>query len=285
LQFIRETVMMPHVMEPHVNPNRPETEAAGYSDELEVLKASVKTHGLRVAVGVAVALVIVFGVRMYYARRAGAAADASAMLMSARSVQDLEALVEQYGKSPSAPLAMLKLAKGYFDLDNYDQAFNRYVDFLERYPEHALGGIAELGKLHCLEARGQVAEALAGFELFLSDNPQHFLEAQAVFGRARCLEQLDRMDDARIVYEDFIAANPNSGWVSRAEEMLDTMEHRAAFRITAPAWDNAGGGAGAFPALPRWDGGGADAPAPEPDAPDAPGAELPAPGAVQPADG
>jgi predicted negative regulator of RcsB-dependent stress response len=134
LQFERETKMMPRMMEPNVNPDRPAPDAAAAPDELEALKDAVKTHGLRVAIGAAVAVAIVLGVRTYHARRAGKAADASAMLMSARTVQDLEALVEQHGRTPSAPLALLKLAKGYYDMGNYDQAFNRYADFLDRYP-------------------------------------------------------------------------------------------------------------------------------------------------------
>ena len=229
---------------------------AGAPGELAELKTAVQTHGLRAAIWIAVVLLTVVGLRTYRGRRAAAKVDASAMLMSARTVQDLEALVEQYGSTPSAPLALLKLAKVYFDLSNYDLAFNRYTDFLETFPEHEMRGIAELGKLHCLEARGQIQEALEGFEHFLADQPGHFLEAQATFGRGRCLEQAGRKEEARVVYENFIAAHPDSGWTARAEEMLETMEQRAGFQATAASWGASDVGPETFPSFPSWSGGG-----------------------------
>jgi tetratricopeptide (TPR) repeat protein len=224
---------------------------AGAHHELARVKAILRTHGLRTAIWIALALLIVVGGRVYRGHKAQAKVNASAMLMSARTVQDLEALVEQYASTPSAPLAMLKLAKAYYDFGNYDLAFNRYVDFLERYPEHEMRGIAELGKLHGLEARGQTREALDGFERFVAANPGHFLEAQAVFGKARCLEQAGRKEEARVVYEDFIAARPDSGWATRAEEMLKTMDQRTAFQAPSMEW-SAPGAVESLPSLPSW---------------------------------
>jgi TolA-binding protein len=121
---------------------------------------------------------------------------------------------------------MLKLAKAHFDSGAYEPAMGKYVEFGTKFPKHPWAAVAELGKIHCQEAIGQTEQALAGFSAFVEQHPGHFLKSEAVFGRGRCLETLGRLSEAKAVYEDFIAANPDSGWVSRAEELLEQVKRK-----------------------------------------------------------
>ena len=71
-----------------------------------------------------------------------------------------------------------------------------------------MAAAADIGKAQCLEASGQLDQALAAFEAFATANPGHFLYASAIFGKGRCLTQMGRYTEAKAVYEDYIAANP-----------------------------------------------------------------------------
>jgi len=208
-----------------MNEELPQVEEASH-EELERLLALLRRHGGTIALAVCVALVAAGG-GIFYRRHAAAKTEKAAMMLaSSRTVQELENIVKDYPSSGAAPLALLKAAKGYFDSGSYDMALKKYDEFRENFADHQMEAAARLGRAHCLEARGQVEDALLAFIAFSTGEPGHFLAPQAVFGQGRCLEQLGRMGEARTVYEDFIAANQDSNWLPLAEEMLETVNRK-----------------------------------------------------------
>ena len=188
--------------------------------ELQGLQDYLRDNGLRLAVTIGIALAIVIGVAVYRARRAASVTEAAQILNAARTAKDLEAIVKQHASTPYAPLATLKLAKSAFNAGDYDQALSQYTEFRRAYPDHPMVDGAELGRIYCLEAKGQLEEAFKAFAAFSELHPNHFLTVQALFGQARCLEQMGRYAEAKSLYEDFIAAHPDSGWLPKAKELL-----------------------------------------------------------------
>jgi len=195
-------------------------------DEIRQLMRFLRIHAIPMAVGTCIILVAIIAVLLYRDYRRKGIEKASLMLSLAYSVQDLETLVAQHRSTPTAPLALMKLAKAYFDSGNYDMALNKYAEFEMEYPDHPLVEVAELGKAHCLEARGQLEEALSAFIAFSAQQPDHFLTSQAIFGQARCLEQLRRYREAKALCEDFVTLHPESGWVLRAEQSLAAINRK-----------------------------------------------------------
>ncbi|MBN2301865.1 MAG: tetratricopeptide repeat protein [Lentisphaerae bacterium] len=178
----------------------------------------------RHVIAVAIVLLTVFiAVALYRANITRNRLEASAALLTARTQEDMKALVSNYPSSSSAAIAALRLAKLHYDLGDYELALGMYVEFMEQYPRHDMFAIAELGRIHCLEARLQTEEALQGFIAFIESRPKHFLVPQAILGQARCLEQMGKYTDAKVVYEDFIASYSDSGWLSTAEEKLSVI--------------------------------------------------------------
>jgi predicted negative regulator of RcsB-dependent stress response len=194
-------------------------------EELEQARAFLRTHGVKTGLAVLVVLVAAgawHGVRTW---RQGREAAAQLLLSSANRLEDLEEVTGRYGSTEAAPLALLRVAKVYFDSMSYDQAQARYQEFIDRYDEHPLLPAAEMGRAHCLEARGDSHGALEAFEAFLRERDGSYLAPQAAMGRARCLEQLGRWDEARVAYED-VAAGEAEGVAARAREALETMDRR-----------------------------------------------------------
>ena len=148
------------------------------NQELEDLKELARIYGVRILVFTAVGALAAGGLVYYQNNRKNMIEEASARLGQARQVQDLEAVAAQYPETPSAPLAILQLAKAYFDNGDFDMALNKYTEFEQKFPGHALSPAAIMGRLHCMEARLQLNEALAGFQDFIGKYPDHFLKKQ-----------------------------------------------------------------------------------------------------------
>jgi predicted negative regulator of RcsB-dependent stress response len=194
--------------------------------ELEDLKEVARIYGARVLIVVAACVLGIGGYVFTQTNQKNKIEEASSRLGLARQMQDLEAVAAQYPSTPAAPLAVIQLAKSYYDNGDYDMALNKYMEFEQKYSKHELLPAAVMGRLHCTEARMQFQEALTGFQDFVKQYPDHSLKNFALFGQGRCLEQLGRPDEARVIYENLIASDTNqeSEWVPRAEEALSDLK-------------------------------------------------------------
>ena len=188
--------------------------------EKQQMLALFREHVQPVLIGLAIALAAVLGYGAYKNYKQSTAMRASQMLMSSRSAEQLQQVINQYPSTPSAPIAMLTLAAEQFRAGQYDLAQLTYGQFKQQFPQHPMAAAADLGKAQCLEASGQIDQALAAYEAFAAANPAHFLTASAIFGKGRCLAQMGRYADAKAVYEDYVAANPESGWVPLADSAM-----------------------------------------------------------------
>lgn len=155
----------------------------------------------------------------YKLHRQSSRERASDRLWSAKTVQDLE-IVSEDSPAPLAALALIKAAKRYYDTQRYDLAMKKYGELQSRFPSHPLVDIAEVGKLHCLEARGQIHEALEGFAAFAKAHPDHYLTPQALLAEARCLAELGRMSEAKARCEEFVVKYADNPWKERGEDLL-----------------------------------------------------------------
>jgi len=211
-------------------------ETPTHLDDLQQVVNLVKTHGQSVAVAAAVVVILVAAWNAYRAHQRTTLRRAETQLAEAASVEDLTAIADRYKATPSAPIALLRLAKEQFNAGRYTEAMDAYETFLQRYPNHDLAGAAKVGLLHGMEAMGRLEEALDGFKRFVADNPDHFLMPQALLGQARCLELLGRPDEARVLHEDFLTAHPDHPWRDRVEESLKALErHVARGGLAVPA--------------------------------------------------
>lgn len=201
-------------------------QVVAHGDELNDLIVAWSTYRGHILGGLVVVLVVGLGAWFFVRSSRQSVEEASRMVSTARSVDDLVNVVRQYPSSPSAPVALIMAAKAYYDQGGYDLAMAQYEEFKQKYPDHEWSEAATLGIVHCMEAMGRLEDALNGYGAFLAAQPGHFLSAEAVMGQGRCLQMLGRNAEARSLYEDFMAANPQSGWTPRMKELLEVVNRR-----------------------------------------------------------
>lgn len=203
------------------------------SDEWQAFAAFISAWRKPLAIGAGAVVAVALIVFTSLAMKDRAVEKASAALSQARSTADLEQLLKDHQGTPAAPLAMLTLAKAYYDSGNFDRALSTYVEFQINYPDHPLTAIASLGQTHCVESSGQIREALESYSAFAATNSGHFLVPVSLMGKARCLEQAGLVREAREVYEDIIVTYTNSNWQSLADESLQRLKNEAAKTLSA----------------------------------------------------
>lgn len=191
-------------------------------EEHEVMEvvSFLKRYGKLIGAGVLAATVTVAASSGYARHKAARLAQAEQLLASARTPQDFETVVKKYGSTPSAPVALLDLAKTLFNNGDIAQARAQYDRFLKKYAKNDMRPIAQIGLAYCTEADGDFNGAEGQFSSFARTHTENYLYPQAILGMARCMEQAGRIDEARIVLEDFLAEKGGSAWAGLAESAL-----------------------------------------------------------------
>jgi TolA-binding protein len=180
----------------------------------------LKRYGKLIGTGVLAAAVTVIASRGFANYKASRLAEAEQKLMTAKTPQQLEEVVTKYGSTPSAPVALLDMAKTLFNMGDYAQARAQYERFLKKYGKHDLRSTAELGLAYCTEADGDFNGAAAQFADFAKKHSASYLYPTAILSVARCMEQAGRKDEARVVLEDFLTQNAGTAWAGSAESAL-----------------------------------------------------------------
>jgi len=199
--------------------------------ESSSLKTKVESYGIRwsTAVGAAVAVgallvvcLLLAGLILHRNAASAKSAELSAQYMTAQSSADLQSLLDGNQKSSLAPVILLKLAQAQFAEGGYDRADASYRTFLDKYPNHSMARIAEMGTIFCAEASGPTGpeKAHSLFMDFAARHTNSFLLAQAIMGQARCLEEMSRWEEAKQVYEEFLVIHTNSAFKTQVEQKL-----------------------------------------------------------------
>jgi predicted negative regulator of RcsB-dependent stress response len=205
-------------------------------EEMAQIREVWESYGRSVTTGVLLALVLVLGITVYRQYQQNKQDQAAAALGNAVATEDFEQFLVRYPRAPSAPIAMLALARAQFESGAFEDALATYARFKQAHPEHPMRQAAEVGHAQALEAAGRLAEAESVFRALAGALPEdHYLQPAAQLGIGRTLEQLGRWEEARAVYEDFIAAHPENDWADQAEVALRFVRRSLAAQREAAA--------------------------------------------------
>ncbi len=197
-------------------------QALEQSEVKEVL-VFIKKYIVPVAI-VILAICAYFLVNRYFvSSRLNKEAKADSMLMNAMGPEDYQTIIDKYGSTPTAPIAMMNLAMARFSEGDYDAAQDLYGRFLKKYGKHEMAAQAELNQIVCREAKGDLSDAQILYADFANQHKDSYLAPIALMGNARCLENLGASVEAKQAYEDLIVAYPGSSWANLAETRMTVL--------------------------------------------------------------
>lgn len=191
----------------------------------EVLKF-INKYVKPAAVGILIICILFLGNSLIRGGQLKKEAQADSDLMVAQSAQDYQNILDNYGKTPSAPLALLGLAQETFNAADVAEASKLYEEFLRKYPKHDMAVQAAYNEITCKEALGQYAKAATAYGEFRAENEESHLAPVALLGKARCLESMNDYAAAKLVYEDVMAFYAGSGWAQLAEQNLGVVNSK-----------------------------------------------------------
>ena len=190
------------------------------TEVLSFFKKYAKTGGIVLGV----ILVLFLSIAMVKANRQKKIVQADAALMQAKDPADLEVIVDQYASTPSAPIALMELARQKFNAGDIDAAQSLYTKFVQKYAQHELSTQAALNLIACKEAKGKLQQAEKEYGEFAQAHPNSYLVPAAIMAQARCLEEEGKLREAQTRYEDLIGNYPQTGWAQSASMKLDLLK-------------------------------------------------------------
>lgn len=164
--------------------------------------------------------VLVLADKFFKSQRVKKELRADTALMHAQNAEDLQDILNEYGSTPAAPVALMGLAREKFNAGQIDEAEVLYSQFVKKHDDLEQAALAELNLISCKEAKEQLGEAHLLYGEFVKDHEGSYLVPSALMGRARCLETLGELDEAQIAYEDIIVNYPESSWSQLAKAKL-----------------------------------------------------------------
>jgi len=181
-------------------------------------------YGKLIGAGLIVACAVVLVSRGIAYKKAQKISEAEQMLSSAQTPEQIEEVINNYKSTPTAPAALLHLARTHFNNGDTAAARANYERFVKDYKKHSLKPQADFGLAYCTEAEGNFDAAAKQLKEFIEKNANSYLIPSATIAMARCIEQTGDLKAARIILEDFLAANPDSQWVNTAENALTQLD-------------------------------------------------------------
>jgi outer membrane protein assembly factor BamD (BamD/ComL family) len=133
-------------------------------------------------------------------------------------------IVDQYPRTPSAPLALFGLGNALIETNQVDAAIEAYKRFLATYSENvSLASLVQQKLAYAYLSKGDHAQATAAYSAVI-DSPGSLNRDQALFELARMEEGLSRREGALQRYQELIKAYPKSPFSNEAairEKILD----------------------------------------------------------------
>src|ERR1700745_3242433 len=166
---------------------------------------------------VLIAVIAFTGYRFYSDRRA---ANASALLASARSAQEYQQVIDSYPSTPAAADAYLLLAEAHRNEKKFAEANTTLQTFIAKYPQHELMSTARMAMAANLESMGKTDEALAMYQQIASSYPNSFNAPMALVSQVYILKAKNRNDDARRICETILTQYRTSIWAGEAMQQL-----------------------------------------------------------------
>lgn len=136
----------------------------------------------------------------------------------------LKRVVEEYPRTPTAPLAQFSLGNAYLLSNDLESALEAYNRFISTYGSHvSLLGLVQQKLGYAYMLKGDLDQAAKAYSTVL-EIPGAMNRDYALFELARLEENRSRLDEALKHYQDLMKTFPNSPLTSEAAMRVKVIE-------------------------------------------------------------
>jgi predicted negative regulator of RcsB-dependent stress response len=137
-----------------------------------------------------------------------------------KSIEAIDNIIDQYGYTKIATLAIPQLAYLKFGQGKYDEAISLYESYLKKQKSDSLyNSMAHFGLAAAYEAKGEHAPAIKNLENIINDK-DNFLREEAMFSMGRIYAHSGQLDASKKVFQDFVSQFPESSLLPLAKSYL-----------------------------------------------------------------
>jgi len=176
-----------------------------------------------ITAAIAIVLLAVAGFAIYRFYGSQRDSAASALLSTAKTVQDYQEVIARYANTPAGASAYLLLAEEQRKEKKFTDANATLQTFVARNPDHEFVPTAQMAIAANLESMGKVDEALAVYQQLAAKYPKNFNAPLALMSEVSLLKAKNRTEEARRVCEKVMTDYRDSFWMAEAARQLRTL--------------------------------------------------------------
>lgn len=139
----------------------------------------------------------------------------------ARSVEDVQAIIDRYPRSPLAARAYFLVATTQFNLEKYEEALATYQSLLEYFPDNFLVPYVYIDAGYCCENLKKFTDAIQYYEKVSEIFPETSAALQGKVNAARCYLRAGEFTKAEKLYNEVVEKAPFSLWAREAQKALE----------------------------------------------------------------
>lgn len=131
-------------------------------------------------------------------------------------------IIEKYGLSKAAKLALPELAYSKFEQKQYDEAIAIYEEYLDNVSEEGpYRSLARLALSTCYEQKGDYEKAIESLENIMQ-GPDDYIKEQAMLNMSRIYRLEGNQDKAQEVLNQFKEKFPDSVFYDMADSLINS---------------------------------------------------------------
>jgi|GEM_PF-1198528 len=143
--------------------------------------------------------------------------------IAAKTVAELENLVERFGDTASGRAATYELASLYFDRGEYQKALRLFSD-LEGKSSGLEAVLAAQGSADCHKALGEYDAAITKYKIIFESHKDEFPGVPVAMSLGECYQQKGQLDEASKIYRYVLDYHGLSPYAPQAERELEKVK-------------------------------------------------------------
>lgn len=157
--------------------------------------------------------------KAFYAMNSQTGSD-TADTSSANTEKMFNELIEDYGMSKAAKLALPELASAGFEQKKYDEAISLYEEYLDKISNNEpYASLARMALSTCYEQKGEYDRAVTSLEKII-EGPDDYIKEQAMLNLSRVYRLAGKQDKSNETITEFKKKFPKSVYFDIADSFL-----------------------------------------------------------------